>query len=34
MNAIIAGNDVQSELTKAAEAIDQDIAANHGYPAH
>ena len=30
--AIIAGADVQTELTRAARTIDEDIAANHGYP--
>jgi multiple sugar transport system substrate-binding protein len=30
--AIIAGADVQTELTRAANAIDEDIAARRGYP--
>ncbi len=32
VEAIIAGKDVQAELTRAARAIDEDIAANRGYP--
>jgi multiple sugar transport system substrate-binding protein len=32
VRAIIGGSDVQSELGKAAETIDQDIAAHRGYP--
>jgi multiple sugar transport system substrate-binding protein len=31
-SAIIAGGDVQTELTRAALAIDEDITANRGYP--
>jgi len=31
-SAIIAGADVQTELTRAARTIDEDIAANRGYP--
>jgi multiple sugar transport system substrate-binding protein len=30
--AIIAGSDVQAELTRAARTIDEDVAANRGYP--
>ncbi len=30
--AIIAGANVQTELTRAARTIDEDIAANRGYP--
>ncbi len=32
--AIIAGAEVQSELSRAAAAIDQDIAENRGYPSY
>jgi multiple sugar transport system substrate-binding protein len=32
VRAIIAGGDIQSELTKAAELIDREIDANQGYP--
>lgn len=32
VHAIITGADVQTELTRAAQTIDQDIAANLGYP--
>ena len=32
VSAIIAGQDVQMALSRAAAAIDQDIADNHGYP--
>jgi len=32
VRAIIAGADVQTALRRAAAAIDEDIAANHGYP--
>jgi multiple sugar transport system substrate-binding protein len=31
VSAIIAGADVQAELTRAARTIDEDIAANRGY---
>jgi multiple sugar transport system substrate-binding protein len=32
VRAIIAGGDIQSELTKAAELIDREIDKNQGYP--
>jgi len=32
VSAIVEGADVQAELTRAAQAVDQDIAANRGYP--
>jgi multiple sugar transport system substrate-binding protein len=32
VRAIIAGADVQAELTRAAQIVDQDIDANRGYP--
>lgn len=32
VSAIIAGQDVQMALSRAAAAIDADIADNHGYP--
>jgi multiple sugar transport system substrate-binding protein len=32
VSAIIAGEDVQAELSRAARTIDSDIAANRGYP--
>jgi len=32
VSGIIAGEDVQDELSRAARTIDQDIAANRGYP--
>jgi multiple sugar transport system substrate-binding protein len=34
INNILAGGDVQTELSKAAEIIDQDIAAHRGYPVY
>ncbi|HWJ34269.1 MAG TPA: hypothetical protein VNR70_03340, partial [Steroidobacteraceae bacterium] len=32
VSTIIAGEDVQTALSRAAAAIDENIADNHGYP--